>query len=127
MKAEKYIQLTDAGQRTTNNPQGSANGQPVLVDLQKGNAEPGEQISYNITTGFDNIWLIHSLNKMDKSNNLSFKNISNAQSAPFAVSVAEQDRGGMAMSYAFVKHNRVYKGGESFSIPWSNKDLKYQL
>ncbi|WP_462253944.1 alpha-2-macroglobulin family protein, partial [Ferruginibacter sp.] len=41
----------------------------------------------------------------------------------FAESAGEQDRGGMAMSYAFVQHNRIYKGGESFDIPWSNKEL----
>ena len=29
----------------------------------------------------------------------------------------------MAMSYAFVKHNRVYSGNENFDIPWSNKEL----
>ena len=60
---------------------------------------------------------------MDKSSTLTYKTVTNTQSSPFAQSEAESDRGGMAMSYAFVKHNRVYKGGESFSIPWSNKDL----
>ena len=34
------------------------------------------------------------------------------------------DRGGIAMSYVFVQHNRVYKGEENFSIPWDNKELK---
>ncbi|MBK7308468.1 MAG: hypothetical protein IPI88_16660 [Chitinophagaceae bacterium] len=67
--------------------------------------------------------MIHSLSKMDKTNTLTYKTITNAQSATSAISVAETDRGGMAMSYAFVKHNRVYKGNQAFSIPWSNKDL----
>ncbi len=117
VKAEKYIQLTNS----------AANEKiydAVKLDVIKGNAEPGEQISYNIATGFDNIWLIHSLSKMDKTNTITYKTITNAQSATSAVSVGEQDRGGMAMSYAFVKHNRVYKGNQAFSIPWSNKDLK---
>ncbi len=116
VKAEKYVQLTNS----------AANEKiydAVKLDITKGNAEPGEFISYTVATGFDNIWLIHSLSKMDKSNTLTYKTITNTQAAPFAQSVAEQDRGGMAMSYAFVKHNRVYKGNESFSIPWSNKDL----
>ncbi len=116
VKAEKFIQLT--GNSATEKIYDA-----VKVDVTKGSAEPGEQISYNIKTGFENIWLIHTLNKMDKSNNLSFKTISNRQSASFAVSAGEQDRGGMAMSYAFVLHNRIYRGYESFSIPWSNKDL----
>ncbi|MFZ1452799.1 MAG: alpha-2-macroglobulin family protein, partial [Ferruginibacter sp.] len=117
VKAEKYIQLTNS----------AANEKiydAVKLDVIKGNAEPGEEIKYNIATGFDNIWLIHSLSKMDKTNTLTYKTITNSQSATSAISAGEQDRGGMAMSYAFVKHNRVYKGNQSFSIPWSNKDLK---
>ncbi len=116
VKAEKYIQLTgnNANEKIYD---------AIKLDVIKGNAEPGEFIRYNIATGFDNIWLIHSISKMDRPNILTYKTITNTQAAPFAHAAEEQDRGGMAMSYAFVKHNRVYKGNESFSIPWSNKDL----
>lgn len=116
VKAESFIQLT--GNATTEKIYDA-----VKIDITKRNAEPGEQISYNIKTGFEKIWLIHSFSKMNMPNDFNFKTITNNQSAPFAVSVGEQDRGGMAMSYAFVQHNRVYNGYESFSIPWSNKDL----
>ncbi|MEP7238183.1 MAG: alpha-2-macroglobulin family protein, partial [Ferruginibacter sp.] len=114
--AEKYVQLT-------NSASNEKIYDAVKVDVVKDHAEPGEQIKYNIATGFDNIWLIHSFSKMSESNIFSYKSISNTQSAPFVVPVTEQDRGNMAMSYAFVKHNRVYHGNEIFSIPWSNKDL----
>jgi uncharacterized protein YfaS (alpha-2-macroglobulin family) len=60
---------------------------------------------------------------MDKTINTTYPTITKNQSAQFAESAGETDRGGMAMSYAFVQHNRVYKGGESFTIPWSNKEL----
>jgi len=116
VKAEKYMQLFNAAAT-------EIIYDAVKVDITKGSAEPGELIKYNIATGFDHIWLIHSFSKMDRSNMFSFKTINNTQPAPFSVSVSESDRGGMAMSYAFVKHNRVYKGNESFSIPWNNKDL----
>jgi hypothetical protein len=116
VKAEKYIQLTgnNANEKIYD---------AVKLDVSKPNAEPGEFINYNIKTGFDNIWLIHSLSKMDKSNTITYKTLTSNQSAPFAISAGEPDRGGMAMSYTFVKHNRVYKGGQGFSVPWSNKDL----
>ena len=107
VKAEKYIQLTG-------NAADEKIFDAVKVDVTKGNAEPGEQISYNIKTGFEKIWLIHSLNKMSRSNDLSYKTITNSQPAPFAVSAGEADRGGMAMSFAFVQHNRVYKGKRKF-------------
>ncbi len=116
VKAEKYIQLIN---QATNQPINDA----IAVDVKKQSLEPGEKVEYNIATGFDNIWLIHSLSKMDKTNTISYKTISKTQSAAFAESAGEQDRGGIAMSYAFVQHNRIYKGGESFNIPWSNKEL----
>ncbi len=116
VKAEKYIQLT--GNFSTEKIY-----DPVQVNAEKTYAEPGEQIKYNIKTGFDNIWLIHSLSKMDKPVNFDIKPLTNKQVAPFTVPVTEQDRGGMAMNYVFVKHNRVYNGNQNFSIAWSNKDL----
>lgn len=116
VKAEKFIQLTNS--KTNENIYDA-----VDVNVIKGTAQPGEQISYGIKTGFNKIWLIHSLNRMDKLADFSYTTISNSQPASYTFFVNEQDRGGMAMSYAFVQHNRIYSGGESFSIPWSNKDL----
>jgi len=115
VKAEKYVQLTNSA---VNEKIYDA----VKVDVTKRNAEPGEQISYNISTGFDNIWLIHTLSRMDNSVITNYHEI-NRSAKSFQSAVSAVDRGGMAMSYAFVKHNRVYKGNESFSIPWNNKDL----
>lgn len=40
--------------------------------------------------------------------------------------VTEADRGGFGLYYAFVKHNRFYTGGQSFSVPFDNKDLDIQ-
>jgi uncharacterized protein YfaS (alpha-2-macroglobulin family) len=117
VKAEKYIQLT------VGSGQLAVGKEPISIDVKKQSLEPGEKVEYNIATGFDNIWLIHSLSKMDKTNNTSFKTITKTQSAAFAEFAGEQDRGGMAMSYVFVQHNRIYKGGENFDIPWSNKEL----
>ncbi len=116
VKAEKYIQLTSSVEK-------DQIYEAVQVEVVKGNAEPGEQIRYHISTGFDKIYLVHTLSKMDRTNNQEVKTITNSTPASFVVSVAEDDRGGMASTYAFVQHNRVYKGGESFAIPWSKKDL----
>ncbi|MEO7307898.1 MAG: MG2 domain-containing protein, partial [Ferruginibacter sp.] len=51
VKAEKYVQLT-------NNVSNEKIYDAVKLDVIKGSAEPGEQIKYNITTGFDKIWMI---------------------------------------------------------------------
>ena len=36
----------------------------------------------------------------------------------------ESDRGGYGVSWAFVKHNRIYIREQHIKVPWSNKDLK---
>jgi TonB-dependent SusC/RagA subfamily outer membrane receptor len=118
VRAEKYIQIT------TGNGQQTIDNQPILVTKQKTTLEPGYKAEYNIATSFDKIWLIHTLSKMDKTNPTTYFTITKNQSASSVLSVGEQDRGGIAMSYAFVQHNRIYKGGENFNIPWSNKDIQ---
>jgi hypothetical protein len=118
VKAEKYVELTaDNGQQTTVN-------NAITVNTKKSTVEPGEKIEYTIATGFDKIWLIHTLSKMDKTNPTSYLTITKNQSVSSVESVRETDRGGIAMNYAFVQHNRVYKGNDNFSIPWSNKDVQ---
>ncbi len=118
VKAEKYIQLT------ANNYQPSTiNYQPISVDVKKQTLEPGEKIEYNIATGFENIWLIHSLSKMNSQSITTYQTLTKNKSVSSVQSVSDQDRGGMAISYVFVQHNRTYGGSENFYIPWSNKEL----
>jgi len=115
VKAESFIRLTG--------PQASIND-PVQVITENTTAEPGEKISYSIGTGFNGIWLIHSLVKIDRKPETNYYNIGAKTPQTIQVQVAEPDRGGMQMSYAFVQHNRVYTGGQNFSIPWTNRQLK---
>lgn len=114
VKAEKYIQLT--GDKTLMT-------QAVTVNVAKQKAEPGEKIAYDIKTGFDNVWLIHTISKTDNTSEVNYQAIQQTKAFANEIAVTENDRGGMAMSYAFVKHNRVYSGNESFDVPWSNKEL----
>jgi len=116
VKTEKYIQLYSSIKK-------GASTIAVETRVENHAAEPGQKIQYNITTGFPNIWLIHILSKMGENNKTSYQTITANQPYQNEILVAEKDRGGMAMSYAFVQHNRVYKGNESFDIPWSNKEL----
>lgn len=115
VKAEKYIQLV-------NEQQGKIN-EPVLVNVKKATAEPGEKISYSIKTGFDNVWLVHTLIKTNGEKSVAYPLIKS--SVPFTneIAVTENDRGGIGINYVFVKHNRIYNGAENFDVPWSNKEL----
>jgi hypothetical protein len=116
VKAEKYVQLT-------NSASNEKIYEPVMLDVIKGSAEPGEQIKYNIITGFDKIWMIHTTTIMDQKTSTAYDELSNNAPGNYVFQVQEEHRGGMATSYAFVQHNRVYSGNERFTIPWSNKDL----
>ena len=55
VKAEKYVLAYRTMKQT--------NTEPVTVNVTKAKAEPGEKINYDIKTGFDNIWLIHTFQK----------------------------------------------------------------
>ena len=117
VKAEKYIQLTDAS------GQAKGTAEAITVDVIKGKAEPGEQINYTIATGFDNVWMIHTMNTMNQKPGTTYETFQKNIPSKVSYPVYEDYRGGMAVNYAFVQHNRVYKVGESFDIPWSNKEL----
>lgn len=111
-RVEKYIQLTDAGIQK----------EPISIKVKRSTLEPGEKIQYSIASGFDKIWLVHSRNFMNDKKKVDYESLGN-NSKQFEIPVTEADRGGISMNYVFVQHNRVYTGGESFSIPWSNKQL----
>ncbi|MEP7143296.1 MAG: alpha-2-macroglobulin family protein [Ferruginibacter sp.] len=116
VKAEKFILIQ-------NDAKGGEEKSAVTVIAQQNEMHPGQKIKYAIKTGFENIWLIHTISKMDKTNTTTYQTIKPNQPYQNEIGVTESDRGGMAMSYVFVQHNRVYKGNENFSIPWDNKDL----
>ncbi len=122
VRAEKYILVLSGVEGAVSKGSGVA-GNPVTVTIPRSTYEPGEKIKYKISTGFDNVWLIHTITKMDRSDHTSYQMISSSQPYQNEITVNETDRGGIATSYAFVQHNRVYKGNPGFDIPWSNKEL----
>ena len=114
--AEKFVQLTGAGNEKIN--------EAIRVTKDKISAEPGEHIHYDIATGFDQVWLIQTLQRPADKSVTGYPAISAGAAISNDLDVTENDRGGIRLDYAFVKHNRMYSGSESFDIPWSNKDLK---
>lgn len=118
VKAEKYIQLT------ANSQLPAVIYQPILVDVPQNTVSPGEQVKYTVTTGFDQVWAIHTVNKMGNQQQTNYQSLLKGQAFTATQSISEQDRGGMAASMVFVKYNRVYTAAENFDIPWNNKDLK---
>ncbi len=115
VKAEKYIQLAVGS--------GQVAKEPINIEVKNKQAEPGEKISYNITTGFEKIWLIQNVVRTNENYSITYPAVSAGEIFTNTIDVSETDRGGIQMNYAFVQHNRFYNGAERFNVPWSNKDL----
>ncbi len=98
--------------------------EPIEIIKTKAIAEPGEKITYNITTGFDNIWLIQSIARPSDNYKISYPTVSAGATFSNEIDVTEVDRCGINMNYVFVLHNRIYAGAQNFTVPWSNKELK---
>ena len=115
VRAEKFVQLTD------NSPDKIS--EAIRISKDKEISQPGDRINYNIATGFDKIFLIHTLIRTGDSYTPSYPVLNSSDLFTNSIGVSESDRGGIQMDYAFVKHNRIYSGDEGFSVPWSNKEL----
>ena len=117
VKAEKFIQLA------VSSGQLAISKEPINIDVEKQKIEPGEKITYNITTGFKKIWLIQNIVRTNENYKITYPAVSAGEIFINTIDVSETDRGGILMSYVFVQHNRIYTGAKSFAVPWSNKDL----
>ena len=118
VRAEKYIYLINNQQPNTD--------EPVTVNVKNNTAEPGEQVIYNITTGLEKIWRIHTLSTQGNPEKYSYPVITKTNPYNNEINITENDRGGINLSYAFVLHNRFYNGEQNFYVPWNNKDLQIQ-
>ncbi|MEJ7589379.1 MAG: alpha-2-macroglobulin family protein [Ferruginibacter sp.] len=96
--------------------------EPISVTVDQQESFPGQTIRYQIKTGLK-CMAVQNLTNMDKNNGNNYATIKVGKPYQNEIKVTESDRGGIAMSYVFVKHNRVYKGEENFSVPWNNKEL----
>ena len=114
-KAISFIQLTEKNNTNQSDPLQFESAGKIVV--------PGDKVSYNFSTAFDNIWLIQSLSRMQGITETSPVTITNGKAYSNELQTTASDRGGINISYVFVKNNRVYKGVESIDIPWSNKEL----
>jgi len=94
---------------------------------------PGEKASMVIGSVFKDIYVIQQIDKPSQKNASHkgpfqyFYSKLDGDKKPIDETVTEDDRGGLGIYYAFVKHNRFYTGGSAFAVPWDNKqlDIKY--
>jgi hypothetical protein len=94
----------------------------VDFDLIKSTAEPGEKLQYKINTSLKGVWMVQDKIYYKKSKERIYETL-NEQGKYYEQNVSEEDRGGHTINWMFVKHNRFYSGSETFSIPFTNKEL----
>jgi uncharacterized protein YfaS (alpha-2-macroglobulin family) len=114
----KYIQLTTKDDKLS---------EPISIDANKNSLEPGENLRIGTATGFKKIWLINTVQKMNGHKITSYSIVNGDSLSYQTIPVTESDRGGIGILYAFVQHNRMYSGTQSFDVPWTNKDLNITL
>lgn len=114
IKEEQTIELT--GTQITN---------PLTfgsIESSRSRLEAGDKLTYTIKTNLDSIWVIHNINRINKTPEKQFMPVTqNGKS--FTIETSEADRGGIALDIAFIKNNRVYTDNTTIAIPFSNKEL----
>lgn len=120
VKDVQYIELFDEKEKKLNRPN------YLWTGTQKTIVEPGETAKLEIGTSADNLFLVHLIDKQanspSKTNSYQFISLSDEKTT-FSFDAEVKDRGGFGVSWAFVKHNRMYQYNQVISIPWNNKDL----
>ncbi|RYG54102.1 MAG: hypothetical protein EOO01_02505, partial [Chitinophagaceae bacterium] len=114
VKSERFVYIIDVSAPAK---------EDIEVLTSTGTAEPGDAIAYTVKSRFNKIHMIELTGKME--NRVIKQQYELSSQRPFnsKIKVAEDDRGGISISHAFVKNNRVYTNTENIIVPWSNKDL----
>lgn len=108
------------------NPEAKKLSSPQYISAMPANpAEPGEKGRYMVGTSTDKAFLISSTNRKSTAGGFSFLTL-NDEIKTFEYTPSEEDRGGYAVDYVFIKHNRVHSYTENIAVPWTNKELKIE-
>ncbi len=126
IKDMAYTEVYDASSASV--PAGDENFNIVAAT----HVHPGSTASIKIGSAFKDVYVIEQVDKrvqnsIPVSGLQSFKTfVLDANKKTMEEPVTEADRGGFGIYYAFVKHNRFYNNGQTFMVPWDNKQLDIQ-
>ncbi|MCE7058488.1 alpha-2-macroglobulin [Dyadobacter sp. CY343] len=114
----KYIEIAD--------PENGKLVKPAYVEAENSDAiEPGEKTKVAVATSAEKVFVISTSGKKQNPDNFSFFDLNNEQ-RKFTITPTEADRGGYAIDYVFVKHNRVHQAQNFVNVPWTNKELEIE-
>jgi len=115
VKDLKYVEVYDNKTGSPASPQycwGSGDEDAV---------EPGAKALTRMGTSAEDVYVIRSLERDGRTQYSNF--ILNANQKQTEWAITEKDRGGFAVTDAFVKDNRLYTKSSVVHVPWTNKEL----
>jgi uncharacterized protein YfaS (alpha-2-macroglobulin family) len=115
VKAIRYVELYN--QSGSQNPMGYAD-----IEVYNDALEPGGTASYQLVTNLNNVFVIHDIGRKSDKEERKLLTL-NGNSPVYTLPVTENDRGGLGLQIAFVKHNRIYSNGAIVLVPYTNKEL----
>lgn len=116
VRTESFVQIFDEKL--------PAGDMPLSIAVKDKIAAPGQTTRATYYTGFDKIWMISTVSRADGKPMNSMAQMTASRPFEQDIKIAEADRGGVQLGYAFVKNNRVYSGGDFVAVPWTNKALQ---
>ncbi|HVU83432.1 MAG TPA: alpha-2-macroglobulin family protein, partial [Puia sp.] len=114
----RYIELTGNREKNLHYPVYNA----VESDEQTG--EPGKLLSFETGTSATGVFVFRTREGLaDSLPAYSYYRLNN-EIRTTTLTVEEKDRGGFAVSDAFIKNNRWYNSNHRIYVPWTNKELQ---
>ena len=115
IKQKQYIEIEDILSRSSSFPAyiGYTDQLQIL--------QPGDTARIGFASSADSVFVVRQINRLKPA--YSFSSLNHGYET-MKVPIEETDRGGLELSIAFVKDNRIYMASQKIDVPWINKELK---
>lgn len=103
-----------------------SDNQLFVFSLDQTQYEPGETAILTVGTAAEDLEVFVEIYRDDEvidSRNLQLTD----EIERIEIPIKEEDRGGLAIVYSFIKWNEFRSGREIISVPWSNKELSIEV
>ncbi|MEZ4776299.1 MAG: alpha-2-macroglobulin family protein [Bacteroidia bacterium] len=98
---------------------------PVVLEtsLSKLYAEPGDVVTYTISTSEKVLWAVYELEQEGKVIDRQILKIKGKRGKQIAIPIKESYRGGIFLSVSTICHNQFFQEQKTINVDWSNKQL----
>jgi uncharacterized protein YfaS (alpha-2-macroglobulin family) len=97
-----------------------------FYSIDKFIAQPGDTITAHIGSSYKDVNLVYSLRVKGKVFETKILKL-NSGIKKIEIPVKEQYRGGLTISFMFVKQGKIYEFSQNINVAWKNKELNLKL